>query len=154
MSSTIRPYYLASTPAIPFSLPDFADGKKVSLADYKGHLVILDFWFPTCGPCRQSFPYLQEVAARFKNRGVIVLAINQNELEEFLVVPLLKSRKYDFIPLKATQEWVSENYHVQFFPTAFLVGPDGRLYFRPHISSRDEERTVELEIEELLAHRG
>jgi thiol-disulfide isomerase/thioredoxin/tetratricopeptide (TPR) repeat protein len=143
----------ASTPAIPFSLPDFTDGRNVLLDDYKGHVVILDFWYPTCGPCRESFPYLQQVAARFKDRGVVVLAINQNEMEEVQVLPLLKRKRYDFIPLKGTQEWVSQYYHVRSFPTTFLVGADGRLYFRLKFSDRNEERTDELEIEELLAHR-
>jgi thiol-disulfide isomerase/thioredoxin/outer membrane protein assembly factor BamD (BamD/ComL family) len=144
----------SSTPAIPFSLPDFTDGKNVSLADFEGHVVIVDFWYPTCGPCRETFPFLEQVAARFKKRGVVVLAINQNQMEESLVLPLLKSKGFDFIPLMGTQEWVSEQYHVQSFPTTFLVGSDGRVYFRPHIRNRDEERTAEMEIEELLGHPG
>jgi thiol-disulfide isomerase/thioredoxin/outer membrane protein assembly factor BamD (BamD/ComL family) len=143
-----------STPAIPFSLPDFTDGKLVSLARYRGHVVFVDFWYPNCGPCRESFPFLQQVAVKYKKQGVVVLAINVQEGQEDDVVPLFKSMGYNFIPLKGTQDWVDREYHLQAFPTTFLVGADGRVYFRPHIYDRLEERTAELEVEELLAHGG
>ena len=141
-----------STPAIPFTLRDFTDGKQVSLASYHGHVVIVDFWFPNCGPCRESFPYLQEIAHKYKGKGLVVLAINDIEGQESFVLPLLKSKGYDFIPLKGNQEWAANVYHVRMFPSTFLIGGDGRLYFRPHIFNDLEERTTELEVEELLAH--
>ena len=46
---------------------------------------------------------------------------------------MFKSQAYNFIPLKGAQDWVYREYHVQVFPTTFLVGADGRVYFRPHI---------------------
>jgi thiol-disulfide isomerase/thioredoxin len=132
-----------STPAIPFSLPNFIDGKRVSLASYRGHVVFVDFWYPNCGPCRKSFPFLQQVAVKYRKQGVIVLAINVQEGQEDDVVPLFKSMGYNFIPLKGTQAWVDREYHLQVFPTTFLVGADGRIDFRPHIFNRLEERTAE-----------
>jgi thiol-disulfide isomerase/thioredoxin len=143
-----------STPAIPFSLPNFTDGKLVSLASYRGHVVFVDFWYPNCGPCRESFPFLQQVAVKYEKQGVIVLAINGEEGQEEDVVPLFKSMGYHFIPLKGTRDWVDLEYHVRMFPTTLLVGADGRVYFHPHICDRLEERTAELEVEELLAHGG
>jgi hypothetical protein len=98
--------------------------------------------------------FLQQVAVKYKKQGVVVLAINVQEGQEDDVVPLFKSMGYNFIPLKGTQDWVYREYHVQAFPTTFLLGSDGRVYFRPHIYDRLEERTAELEVEELLAHGG
>lgn len=144
----------ASTPAIPFSLPDFDTGKQVSLASYQGHVVIVDFWFPNCGPCRQSFPYLQKIAHKYKESGLVVLAINNQQGQEAFVLPLLRSKGYEFIPLKGNEDWDGNVYHVRSFPSTFLIGPDGRQYFRPHIYNDFEERTAELEVEELLAHGG
>ncbi len=143
-----------STPAIPFSLHNFTDDKVVSLDSYKGHVAILDFWYPNCGPCRAAFPYLQQVASKYKDKNVPVLAINTIEGQQAFVLPFLKSKGYDFIPLKGNQKWVSDVYHVNGTPATFLIGADGRLYFRPHLWNQTEERSTELEINELLSHSG
>jgi thiol-disulfide isomerase/thioredoxin/tetratricopeptide (TPR) repeat protein len=143
-----------STDAIGFSLPSFSDGKPVSLADYRGHVVIVDFWFPNCGPCRQSFPYLENIATSFRDKGVVVLAINAIVGQEAFVLPLFRNMGYDFIPLKGSEDWADKVYDVRGFPSTFLIGEDGRLYFRPHIYNDVEEHATELEIEELLAHSG
>jgi peroxiredoxin len=58
--------------------PDFTsqtlDGKDVKLSDYRGKVVILDFWATWCGPCMASMPHTQEVSAHYKDQGVVVLA--------------------------------------------------------------------------------
>ncbi len=72
----------SSTPATPFSLQDFSTGKNVSLADFRGHVVVVDFWFPNCGPCRESFPHLQKLVQKYKGKGVVVIAINSVEGQE------------------------------------------------------------------------
>jgi thiol-disulfide isomerase/thioredoxin len=58
--------------------PDFTtqtlDGKDVKLSDFKGKVVILDFWATWCGPCMAAMPHTQQVAAQYKDQGVVVLA--------------------------------------------------------------------------------
>ena len=58
--------------------PDFTsqtlEGKEVKLSDYRGKVVILDFWATWCGPCMASMPHTQEVSAHYKDQGVVVLA--------------------------------------------------------------------------------
>jgi thiol-disulfide isomerase/thioredoxin len=58
--------------------PDFpatdAAGKAVKVSDYRGKVVILDFWATWCGPCISSMPHTQEIAAHYKDQGVVVLA--------------------------------------------------------------------------------
>ncbi|MGA8110925.1 MAG: redoxin family protein [Acidobacteriaceae bacterium] len=145
----------AATPAIPFTLPGFDGGKPVSLADYRGHVVVVDFWFPNCGPCRVSFPYLAELERKYKDKGVVVLAINDMKGQEPFVLPFLRSQGYDFVPLQADEAWTNNVYHVRAFPTSFLIGADGRQYFAAHHNLDDvEEQNEELEIDELLAHSG
>jgi thiol-disulfide isomerase/thioredoxin/Tfp pilus assembly protein PilF len=89
-----------SSPAIPFSLPNFIDGNLVSLENYRGHVVMVDFWYPQCGPCREAFPFLQQIAVKYRRQGAVVLAINAHEEEEADVVPLFKSKGY--VPLRAS----------------------------------------------------
>jgi len=141
-----------SKPAIPFTLEDLADGEPVSLESYRGRVVIVDFWFPNCGPCRQSFPYLQRIASKYRRNGLAVLAINGIKGQEPFAVQFLKSEGYEFIPLKGSEIWDENVYHVHAYPSTFLIGEDGRLYFRPHIYNRLEESATELEVNELLAH--
>ena len=143
-----------SIPSIPFTLENLSDGEQVSLKNYRGHVVIVDFWFPNCGPCRQSFPYLQKIATEYKDKGLIVLAINGMKGQETFVLPLLKSEGYSFVPLAGSEEWDANVYHVRTYPSTFLIGEDGRVYFRPHIYNRREESATELEVNELLAHGG
>lgn len=58
--------------------PDFTTqdltGKTVRLSDFRGKVVVLDFWAPWCGPCIAAMPHTQEVAAQYKDQGVVVLA--------------------------------------------------------------------------------
>jgi thiol-disulfide isomerase/thioredoxin/TolA-binding protein len=141
-----------STPAIPFSLEEFTSGKQTSLASYAGYVVIVDFWYPNCGPCRAAFPYLEQLAIKYKEKGLVVLAINGMEGQEEFVLPLMKSKGYDFIPLRGNERWARDVYQVRGYPSTFLVGADGRLYYRPYINDDEDERATEIEIEELLAH--
>lgn len=143
-----------STPSIPFTLQKFSDDTKVTLSDYKGHVVIVDFWYPNCGPCRQSFPFLQRLGKKYKDKGVVILAINGQEGQAAFVSPFLKSKGYDFIALMGNATWANKVYHVQGYPTTFLIGANGRVYFKPHVYNTLEERAAQMEIEELLAHEA
>lgn len=145
---------MTSTPEIPFTLKKFTDSSEVSLADYKGRVVIVDFWFPNCGPCKESFPFLQQLATKYKDKGVDILAINATEGQEAFVLPFLKSMGYTFIPLRSTFEWAHTVYSVSSFPSTFFIGGDKRVYFETHASDQAQERTAELELDLLLAHKG
>jgi len=143
-----------STQEIPFTLKKFTDASEVSLADYKGRVVIVDFWFPNCGPCRESFPFLQQLASKYKDKGVDILAINSTEGQEAFVLPFLKSTGYTFIPLRSNFEWAHTVYSVNHFPTTFFIGGDKRVYFDTYVSNQAQERTAELELDLLLAHKS
>jgi tetratricopeptide (TPR) repeat protein len=138
-------------PAAPFTLHAYRTGKDVSLADYQGRVVLVDFWYPACGPCRGEFPYLQRVAEKYKDRGFVVLALNGHPEEDAFVLPFLDGNQYDFLPLRATED-VVKAYGVRGYPANFLVDRRGRIVFKLDPVA-DERRTAELErqIEALLA---
>lgn len=137
-------------PAPDFTLQRFDNGKPVSLSGYKGKVVIVDFWYPECGPCRESFPYLQKIAAKFKDKGVTVLAINSVKEQDKLVQPFLRSHRYDFLALKGNSKFAQNVYDVKSFPSTFVIGPDGNIYFRPFIYDDAREHSAEAAIEFLL----
>jgi tetratricopeptide (TPR) repeat protein len=138
-------------PAIPFTLDSFVDGKKVSLDDFKGKIVLLDFWYPSCGPCMRAMPYLQDLYSKYKNSGLVFIGINGMEGESNFVMPLVKSRGWGFIPLKGNQKWDSDVYHVEGYPSTFLIGADGKAYFQPHTYDQEQHDIADMEIQALLA---
>jgi len=80
----------SAKPASPFTLPGYGLEKRVSLSDFKGRVVLLNFWFPECGPCREEFPYLRAVFERYRDQGFAVITINIVPAQNDFVLPLLE----------------------------------------------------------------
>jgi tetratricopeptide (TPR) repeat protein len=145
-----------SRPAIPFSLGTYTNQSQASLADFRGHVILLNFWYPECGPCRGEFPYIQAVLDKYKDQGFEIVAVNVEREEDDFVMPLLKGFGLGFIPLKGN-DTITHTYHVRGEPTNFLIGADGRIYFGPlaPVSSPEAQRTLELQVAALLqAHQA
>jgi thiol-disulfide isomerase/thioredoxin len=138
-------------PATEFSLARFGDEKKVSLADYRGKVVLLNFWYPFCGPCRGEFPYLQKILDKYAGKFVI-LAVNVHPAEADLVLPYMTGMHWGFIPLRSDEEFASKIYQARGFPTNYLIDQEGRIVYKPGgIRGPDAQRTMELQIEAILA---
>jgi thiol-disulfide isomerase/thioredoxin len=138
-------------PAPAFTLPDYPDRKNVSLADYRGKVVLINFWYPSCGPCRGEFPALQRVLDKYKSRGFEILSLNVLPEEKDFVMPYLTRNRFTFHALETTTEWAEKTYNARGFPTNLLVDAEGRIVFRPGIiRSPQEQRTFELQVEALL----
>ena len=130
-----------------------SDG-KLSLNDLKGKVVLLTFWFPGCGPCREEFPHFQAVINKFKDENVAYIGINVFPLQDGYVIPLLKNNKYSFIPLRGTSAFAAEYYGVQGEPENFLIDKDGKIIFKDFRIDNSNERTLELMITALLQKGG
>ena len=126
--------------APPFDLPG-ANG-AVKLAALKGKLVYVDFWASWCGPCRQSFPWMNEMQARYGARGLQVVGVNLDAQAEdarrFLgETPARFTIAFD--PAGATPR----AYGIKGMPSSVLVGPDGKVLFQ-HAGFKEADR-AELE---------
>ena len=141
----------AARPGIPFTLVNYRTGKPVSLADYQGRVVLVNFWYPMCGPCRGEFPFLNAVLEKYRSRGFEILAINGHPPEDHMVLSLLQGWKLGFLPLKGNEGGVVKDYQVRAFPANFLYGPDGRIYYQPStVNTLSAQRELELQVEALL----
>ena len=138
-------------PATDFSLARYGDEKKVSIADYRGKVVLLNFWYPFCGPCRGEFPYLQRILDKYAGKFVI-LAVNVHPAESDLVLPYMTGMHWGFIPLRSDEDFASKIYKARGFPTNFLIDQEGRIVYKPgSVRGPDAQRTMELQIEAILA---
>lgn len=104
-------------------------GSTVRLADYRGKVVYLDFWASWCGPCRQSFPWMNEVQMKFAGQGFQVIAVNldtrRSDADRFLAaVPANFTLAFD------STGGTPKLYGVKAMPTSVLIGRDGKVVAR------------------------
>lgn len=69
---------LQGKPAPAFTLVDL-NGKKVSLAQFRGHPVIVNFWATWCGPCKLEMPWFEEMNQKYKDKGLVILGLSQDD---------------------------------------------------------------------------
>jgi cytochrome c biogenesis protein CcmG/thiol:disulfide interchange protein DsbE len=102
---------------------------KVRLDDYRGKVVYLDFWASWCGPCRQSFPWMNAMEEKYRARGFHVLAVNLDvkraDADRFLV-QLPTDFQLAFDPRGQTPR----DYAVKGMPTSYLIGRGGKVLYR------------------------
>jgi thiol-disulfide isomerase/thioredoxin len=109
-----------------FTLKD-ADGKPVSLADYKGKVVLLDFWATWCGPCKIEIPWLIEFQRNYKDRGFTVIGVSMDE-EGWEVVKPYITRKMVNYPVVIGDEKLDQLYGgIESLPTAVFIDKEGRI---------------------------
>lgn len=134
-----------------FTLPQLA-GEPVSLSDYRGRVVVMEFWATWCGPCRFSLPSLETIYKRYRDRGVTILLLNQQETAE--VIHRWTGKRYTAPILLDASGEVAARYQVQGIPRLFIVDQDGRLVYAHEGYGGGLERNLALILEQLLSGGG
>jgi thiol-disulfide isomerase/thioredoxin len=114
-----------SGPAPQFQLSSMA-GAPVSLSQYKGQVVMINFWASWCGPCRQEMPVLEKLYAKYKPMGMTMIGVNV-EPDSSLAANWLKSTPVTFPILFDTKSEVSKLYSVPGMPSTVIVDRKGNL---------------------------
>ena len=117
----------AGRPMAPaFSLRDL-DGKVVRLSDYRGKVVLVDFWATWCGPCRRALPHLKSLHARYGKKGFVILGLSVDHQGAGVVRDFVKKHGVTW-PNVLADDAVLEAYDdVNVIPTAFLIDRSGRV---------------------------
>ncbi len=112
--------------------PDFTlrsnTGKNLKLSEFRGQVVLLNFWASWCGPCRQEMPALDKLHKRYSKLGFTVLGVNVEE-DSAQAKRMLREIRVSFPILFDTQNKASELYHVSAMPTTVIIDRDGNMRY-------------------------
>jgi thiol-disulfide isomerase/thioredoxin len=132
--------------------PDFTlkdpSGKEHKLSEYRGKIVVLDFWATWCGPCQMAMPGIQAVHEKFKGKGVEVFGVNCWESAD--PAAFMKDKGFTYGLLLKGDD-VAKDYRVSGIPTFYVVGPDGRIIYSAIGADPSLEETLGNLIEARLA---
>ena len=134
---TRPPLLSVNSPAPEWKLFDSAT-REHSLSEYRGKIVIMDFWATWCGPCIRTMPVLQKLHDKFKARGVEVFGVNV--WEESNSVTYMKQKGFTYTSLLKGEE-IAKSYNVGSLPTLYIIGVDGKIIYRT-TGAHDEVETV------------
>ncbi len=145
-----QPHPLLGQPAPPFTTTD-VDGKPIDLKQSLGkNVVLLDFWATWCGPCVQAMPQVEEVAKKFKEKGLVFYAVNVGE-DPAVIKAFLAEAKLDPTVAMDPKNEISEQYKVEGIPQTLLIGKDGKVQVVHVGYSGQLSKMLTKEIEALLA---
>ncbi len=120
---------LAEKPGAPdFELTDI-DGNIHRLADYRGKVLIVNFWATWCPPCREEMPSMQRAWEKLQQESILMLAINVGE-DEDTIFQFTANYPVDFPLLMDRDSKIIGAWPVRGLPTTFVVDPQGRLVYR------------------------
>lgn len=134
--------------------PDFIaktlDGRDVSLASYRGKVVVLDVWACWCKSCRTELPVLDDLAARRKADGVEVLAVSIDEEREPIDRMLATRPSWSTTVLHDPSGKVAEKYDASSLPVVFVIDRDGVIRYRAGAVDTERAKQIDHEIDQLV----
>lgn len=129
--------------------PEFAlaelDGGEVALSDFRNRVVVLDFWATWCSPCRASMPGLEDLRARYHDKGLVLVSVSLDRRGEDAKSYLERNSYEEFIGLWesfAAAKQVAGLYGVFGIPRTFVIDRDGIIRYSGH-PARLTDATIE-----------
>jgi peroxiredoxin len=121
----LKPWSGSATP--PLALADL-EGRAYRLDDYRGKVVLVNFWATWCEPCREEMPSMNRLRASLTGRPFEVLAVNLAESES-RVRRFMEQVPLDFPVLMDRDSAAAKGWQARVLPISFLIGPDGRIRY-------------------------
>ena len=143
------PPILAAQPAPNLTLKTL-DNKDLKISDLKGEVVYVDFWATWCPPCRQSFPWMEEMHQRYSDLGFKIVAISLDNKRE-VIDQFLKTMTTHFTIAHDPGGESANEFKVKGMPSSYLIDRKGNIHLT-HMGFNDRDKAkLESEIKDLIA---
>ncbi len=139
---------IPSSPAPDLTLPKL-DGGEVTLSDYHGQVVIMEFWATWCGPCRMSTPSLEAIYRRYRDKGVTVLLVNAGETPD--VIRVWAKRRFTAPILLDQDGAAAELFGIDGIPRLFIIDQAGDIAYERAGYEGGLEQNLHAILKEMLA---
>lgn len=140
---------LAAQPAPNLTLKTL-DNSDLKISDLKGEVVYVDFWATWCPPCRQSFPWMEEMHQRYSDLGFKVVAISLDNKRD-VIDQFLKTMKTSFVIAHDPAGDSANAFKVKGMPSSYLIDRKGNIHMsHMGFNDRDKEK-LESQIKDLIA---
>ncbi len=127
-----------------------AEGGTVRLADWRGQVVVVNFWASWCGPCRLEMPAFERVYQEYRDQGLVILAVHTTWQDSLQAMQTFVAEHGLTFPVGLDESGkVSRLYRISALPTTFFIGRDGVIQ-RVVIGGPLAEATLRSEVERLL----
>ena len=126
-----------------------AEGREHTLADYRGKVVVMDFWATWCGPCIMAMPSIQALHEKYSKQGVVVLGISTKESGDADPAGFMKSKGFTY-QLLVHGETLVDAYHADGLPTLYIIGKDGRIIHSERGYNKEAKGELEHVVEAYL----
>ncbi len=101
-------------------------GEQAKLSDYRGQVVLLNFWATWCGPCREEMPSMEKLWQTYREQGLVILAVATDNGGESRIKNFARRLKLTFPILLDPNSLASDLYQVSGVPVSFLIDRQGR----------------------------
>jgi len=119
-----------------FTLTDL-EGNEISLSDYQGKVIFINFWATWCPPCRAEIPGFVEMYEKYKEKGIQILGISVDKTREWKVVQFAKQYKINYPVALGTREVINDYRPGQFIPSTIIIDQKGKIRHK-HIGYLDK----------------
>jgi cytochrome c biogenesis protein CcmG/thiol:disulfide interchange protein DsbE len=131
-----------NVPAPDFVLKDL-QGKDLKLADFKGKVLVLNFWATWCPPCRAEIPDFVEAYAANKDKGLEILGVSVDRMTADRLLPFVSKAKINYPVVLADAKIVQDYEPGDYIPTTIIIDKKG-IVRRRHVGQMDKETLVQL----------
>ena len=142
-------------PKTPKPAPDFKlkniQGETIQLSEFKGKVVLINFWATWCAPCKKEMVHLDEFEKKYTDKGFSVLAISVDSQKSISQVrSYIRAKKYSFDVFLDPNSQVLKKLNGNLMPTDILIGQDGTILWRHNGYLPGDEKEIEAEIKAAL----
>jgi len=140
-------------PSIGDIAPDFTlkdmNGNALTLTDYKGKTVMIEFWATWCPPCKELIPTLEVLYKKYRGKGFIILALVSEDEGKETIKSFIKEYEITYPVLLANKETI-KRYGISSIPVSFIINKEGRIVNRHLGNTPDLMQELTADIERLL----